>query len=290
MSTMTLRRPFAILFGLALVASLWIAPARSAPPQRIVSLNLCADQILVDLVARDRIQALSHLAADPKVSPIADRIAGLRLTRGDAETVLGLDPDLVIAGDFSTPATVSLLERTGRRVERVPLASDIDGIRALVRRMAEIVGEPQRGAELIAAFDRRLAASRPPHGSRRPTALVYQVNGLASGPTSLADAAMRAAGFDNLAARTQLGPGGRMSLETLVAVPPDLIVLTGPVDEYRTAVAANLRHPALARLMAQQRSVILPWRHWLCGTPHLATAVELLAAERMSLEAGAKRP
>ena len=56
---------FAIAAGVLLLA---LMPATIAvagpPPQRIVSLNLCVDQILVDLVALGRIAALSHLAAD----------------------------------------------------------------------------------------------------------------------------------------------------------------------------------------------------------------------------------
>jgi iron complex transport system substrate-binding protein len=286
---MWLRLPILACIGLALACG--SLPAAADPPRRIVSLNLCADQILIDLVPPGRIRALSHLAADPKVSAIADRVAGLHLTRGEAETVLRLDPDLVIAGEFSTPATVSLLERMGRRVEKVPLASDIAAVRALVLRLARIVGEEARGAALVAEFDRRLSAAVPaerqPH---RPTALVYQVNGLASGRNSLADAVMRASGFENLAARTRLGPGGQIALEMLVASPPDLLVLTGPIDEYRTAVAANLRHPALRRLMTSRPSLILPWRQWLCGTQHLAAAVEMLAAERTRLEAKGHRP
>ena len=286
---MWLRLPIIACIGLALVCG--SLPAAAEPPRRIVSLNLCADQILIDLVPPDRILALSHLAADPKVSAIADRVAGIQLTRGEAETVLRLDPDLVIAGEFSTPATVSLLERMGRRVEKVPLASDIAGVRSLVLHLAKLVGEEARGATLVTEFDRRLTAAAPTGPQpRRPTALVYQVNGLASGRTSLADAVMRAAGFDNLAARTRLGPGGQVALETLVASPPDLLVLTGPIDEYRTAVAANLRHPALRWLMTSRPSLILPWRQWLCGTPHLATAVEMLAVERARIEAKGHRP
>jgi iron complex transport system substrate-binding protein len=286
---MWLRLTIVACIGLAFACG--AQPAAAEPPRRIVSLNLCADQILIDLVPPDRILALSHLAADPKVSAIADRVAGIHLTRGEAEIVLRLDPDLVIAGEFSTPATVSLLERMGRRVEKVPLASDIAGVRTLVLRLAQIVGEEARGAALVAEFDRRLAAAAPAEPqSHRPTALVYQVNGLASGRNSLANAVMRAAGFENLAARTRLGPGGQIALEALVASPPDVLVLTGPIDEYRTAVAANLRHPALRQLMTSRPSLILPWRQWLCGTPHLAAAVERLAVERIRFEAKGHRP
>lgn len=260
-------------------------PAVSAPPQRIVSLNLCADQILVDLVAPARIAALSYLADDPRISAIADRVAGIALTRGEAEAVLGFEPDLVIAGTYSTPATLALLQRLGRRVETVPLASDIDGIRTLIRRIASVVEEPTRGEALVAAFDRRLAAvaAAIPVTAQRPTALVYQVNGLASGPESLADAVLAAAGFENLTRRTSLGSGGQIALESVLADPPDLLVLTGPVDEYRTAVAANLRHPAIAALRTDRASLVLPWRHWLCGTHHVAAAAESLSEAARAL-------
>lgn len=269
-----------------------------AKPQRIVSINLCTDQLLLDLVSRDRIQAVSHLAADRNVSAAHDAARGLPTTRGEAETVLGFDPDLVLAGSFSTPATVALLERIGRRVVKVGLASDLEGIRSSVRQVAEAVGELERGDAVIAAFDRRITAAAakasPPMGPRshgglrsggQPAALTYQVNGLASGSGSLMDSALTAAGFRNHARALGLGAGGSLPLEALLAVPPDLLVLSGPVDEYRTVVADNLRHPALAALRRATPSLVLPWRTWLCGTPHIAGAIEQLAEARAALPA-----
>ena len=276
----------AALAGALALGVVWNAPtARAAPAARIVSLNVCTDQVLLDLVPRDRIAAVSHLAADAAVSAVASRTVGLPATRGEAEAVLGFDPDLVIAGDYSTPATVALLERIGRRVVKVPLARDLDGIRATIRRIATAVEEENAGERLIETFDRRIAAIPRRANQHRPSALVYQVNGLASSSESLADAVLAAAGFDNHARRLDLGAGGTLSLELLVTHPPDVIILTGPIDEYRTAVADNLRHPALAALGRQRRSVVVPWRYWLCGTQHTATAIERLAAARPSSHA-----
>jgi iron complex transport system substrate-binding protein len=272
---------------LLLSALLVAVPASSFAadfPRRIVSLNVCTDQLLIDLVATDRIAALSHLAADPSVSAVAERAAGIPATRGEAETVLAFDPDLVLAGAFSTPATVAILERIGQRVVKVPLASNLDGIREAVRKVAAAVGETPRGEELIAEMNNRIARSAPSgEDSSRPKALVYQVNGLASGPGSLADSVLSAAGYSNQASQLAIGAGGTLPLETLVTDPPDLLVLTGPVDEYRTAVADNLRHPALAAVRSEKRSAIVPWRLWLCGTPHVAQAIEILAGYRRDL-------
>ena len=286
--------------AIAFLAGLIVAGPACAPattpvpavlPQRIVSLDLCVDQILVDLVAPSRIAALSHLAADPQVSSVAERAGAWPSTRGEAEVVLGLEPDLVIAGRFGAAATVSLLERVGRRVLKVALAIDIEGIRATVHQIAGVVGEAAKAEAIVAAFDRRLARSAATEAATaKPTALVYQVNGLASGTGTLDDAVLRAAGFRNLAADLHLGAAGTLPLEALVATPPDLLVLSGSVDEYRTVVADNLRHPALTALRRQRPSIVLPWRTWLCGTPYVAEAVESLAQARRALPGGAAKP
>jgi iron complex transport system substrate-binding protein len=271
----------------ALASAAARAEQAASPPRRIVSLNLCTDQIVIDLVGHERIAALSHLASDPALSAIAQEARGLTAIRGTAEEVLALDPDLVLTVSGSTPATVSLLERLGRRVLAVPLASDFDAIRSITRSIAKAVGEEVRGEQILAQFDTRLGAAAPDE-ARRPSALVYQLNSLASGPGTLVDAMLTAAGFRNLARQLPLGPAGRLPLETLVASPPDLVVLATAPDAFRTVAADNLRHPALAAILAERPHVLLGMPDWLCGTPRVARAVEALAGWRRALVARAE--
>ena len=270
------------LFVIAGLLGAGLTPVAAAPPQRIVSLNVCTDQILVDLVPRERIAAVTHLATDPLSAAHPDKAVGLRLTRGAAEDVLAADPDLIIAGQYSTPATVALLRRVGRRVVTVPQPGTIDGVRTLIRTMGTAVEEPDASERLIADMDRRIAAARrdPTPGERRPVALVYQVNNYVSASGSLIDEALRLAGFENGAARLGIGRSAQVGLETLVSNPPDLLILASGPNTYRTAVADNLRHPALARLAKDRPAVVVPWPLWLCGTQHVAEAVERLAAMR----------
>lgn len=181
-SSSGLRRRGGVASASLACALSWLlaAPVAAAPPQRIVSLNLCTDQILVDLVPRERISAVSHLAADPLVSAVAEKARGIPWTRGEAEAVLSYAPDLVIAGEYTTPATVALLERLGLRVLKVPLASDIAGVRTVTYQIADAVGSRGEADVLIAEFDRRLGALGPSVASEPPTAVVYQVNSLAA--------------------------------------------------------------------------------------------------------------
>jgi iron complex transport system substrate-binding protein len=247
------------------------------PPRRIVSLNMCTDQLLVDLVAPERIAAVSFLATDKTLSAAADRLEPFKRVKGTAEEVLALQPDLVIAGEYTTGATVDLLRRLGQDVLVVPLASDFDGMRATIRQMAAAVSEAGRGEAIIAAFDERLHGARSTVATQ-PTAIAYQVGSFVSGPDSLLDAALVAAGYRNLAREIQLGVAGRLPLEQLVTSPPDLLVLANAADDFQTVLADNLRHPALQQLMRYRPSVHLPMPYWMCATPKIAEAVEILAA------------
>ena len=262
--------------------------AQAKPPQRIVSLTVCTDQLLLDLAPRGRIAAVSYLAIDPTLSLKVEEARGLKGVRGLAEEVLQLNPDLVIAQEYSATATVNLLRRLGYRVVLVPLATDFESMRQGIRIIAQAVGEETRGEELIDAFDKRLAAARP-IGPERPTAVAYQVNSLASGPGSLVDAALQAAGFHNVARDRPLGPGGRLPLEEIVADPPDLVVLANAPDEFRSTVGDNLRHPAFAEVIAKRPHMRIEMPLWLCATPQIAGAIEELGAMRRSLlRSGAK--
>ena len=65
------------------------------PPLRIVSLDMCADQYVLGLVARPQIAALSRSAMAPE-SYFRNRAKGIRLVNAEAEAILSLHPDLVI--------------------------------------------------------------------------------------------------------------------------------------------------------------------------------------------------
>lgn len=260
--------------------------AHAAPPQRIVSLNVCADQILVDLVPRERIAAVTHLAADPLTSAKPERAAGIAATRGAAEDVVALRPDLVLVGEYSTPATTDLLRRLGFRVEPIALPQSLAGIRTAIRRMASLVEAPERGEALITAMDQRIiAASRTTTTTAaKPRALIYQINNFVAREGSLVDEAMQIAGFDNAAQSLHFGRGGQVGVEDIILARPDLLIVASGPDAYRTSVGDNLHHPALQRLRSWKSEMLLPWPLWLCATHHVAEAVERLAKARLVVE------
>ena len=186
--------------GWAAALLLWAVPA-VAEPQRVVSLNLCTDQLLV-LLAPERAVALSPLARDPALSVVAGQAARMRWVRPDAEAVLDLKPDLVLAGPFGAQTTLAALARRGMAIARTALPQDFPAIRAETRRFAALLGAAANGERLIAAMDRTLAAvvKGPP---RR--LLPLEPRGYAASAGTLEDAVITTAGYVNA------GSGRRIS-------------------------------------------------------------------------------
>lgn len=259
------------------------APARAQAPARVVSMNLCTDQLALLLAAPGQLVSVSHLAADPRASALAGAAAALPANRGLAEQIFLMRPDLVLAGSFSNPATVDLLRRLGVRVERFAPETGMEDIRAAITRMGALLGRQAEAAAMLARFDADLARLEAAAPARRPRAALYDANGWTSGDASLAGQILRLAGFDNVAEAAGLHEGGMLPLERLVMAEPELVVSAARRPAASRAEEV-LDHPALAALA--------PGRHvttgadWVCGTPFVLRAAADLAARRPTLGAG----
>jgi iron complex transport system substrate-binding protein len=250
-----------IRLGLALCGLL--LPVCSQAAERVVSLNLCTDQWLV-LLAPEKVAGLSPLARDPALSFVADAAARLPVIRASAEAVMDRHPDLVLGARFGAQTTLALLERAGLRVERLDIPTDFPGIRVALRAVATLLDVPERAGPLIAAMD---AALPLPLSPQVPPiqALVWEPRGWTSGPGTMMDTVVRAAGM------VDAGSGRREGLEALLRHPPDLLVLP-EVDAGASLATEMLRHPAVRGIPV--RSV--PTALTICPGPFTAEAVARL--------------
>jgi iron complex transport system substrate-binding protein len=265
------------LFVVAAMAAMehWAA-AETAAPRRIVSFNICADQLVVALADPGQIAGLSPYAADPTLSAVAEEARAFRRIAWHAESTIPLDPDLVLVGPRDRSATQRLLSALGFRVVEVDFVSTIAAARAQIAQVAALLGHPERGAALVARLDearRRLAAVPKPKAS---TALLVERSGYTEGPASLAAGLIAEAGL-RPPAGAPAGMGGYVSLESLIVMRPDLLVLHSLVEEPHDQGSVYLTHPALKALYPPSRRIVLPGRYTLCGGPGLVAGLDHLA-------------
>lgn len=272
-----MRWRLAVLTAVALVAA---GQAAAQSPRRIVSLNPCLDAIVAAVADREQIAALSHYARDPAASSIPAFAAGVPITYETAEEVMGLGPDLVLTGRHSAPATRAALRRLGIKTEAFSVPSTVEESLAQVTRIAGLVGHPERGRALNARIRAAIAASAPPPGTPRFTALIYETRGFASAEGTLADDMMRRAGFVNAAARYGLKKTGDVALERVVADPPQVLLAGVPRPGAPSWADRVLSHPALKTVTGRMYKAYFPERLMYCGGPVLIETAQMLTRAR----------
>jgi iron complex transport system substrate-binding protein len=270
---------------LALLALASLAVARSASaeprPQRIVSMNLCADVLALELAEPGTVKSVFRVAADPEDSPVADLARGIPLNNATAEEILGYKPDLVLAHSYSSPFTLSLLTRAHVPVVQVKDADSFEGVRDNIRRVAAALGEREKGEAWIVRFDKSLAASARPKGVHPPRAIIYQDLGGAAAANTILGALLEHAGFENVVRASSNGGFVNLTIEELIEKRPDLVAV-GIYRAHEPSLAHEvLAHPALrAYVDRYARAIDLPAKLWTCGTPFITDIADRLAHAR----------
>lgn len=259
-----------------------VAPGAHAP-RRVVSINLCTDQLAMMLAAPGQLVSVSWLARDPVSSALAGRAADYPVNHALAEEIYLLRPDLVLAGRYGSATTVAMLERLGTPVVLFDTERDFDDVRGNIGRMGDALGRGPQAAAMIAQFDRDLAALGDAPGGRLSAAM-YHANGYTAGDASLSGQILAAAGWRNIAAEAGLPAGGTLALEQLVLADPDLIV-QGQRFAGASRAEEVLDHPVLSGLAREGRAMVRSSPDWVCGTPRVLRAVAALRQLRLRADA-----
>jgi len=274
----TRRLPWALSLLLAM-------PGHAAVPQRIASLSLCADQLLLMLVPRERIVSVTDWAVRPESSYMAAAAQGLPLNHGLVEGVLPQHPDLILAGEYTDVTMVNLLRHLGYRVAVVSVPQNLDEVRTHILRFGELVGAPERARELVAAMDARLQRIDQRLQNQPPQlAAAYAPNGLTVGRGAVLAEIIERAGWRNLGSEMNIHGYGNLALEQLVMAQPELLVLDVTAENHGGSIAHSyLQHPALASIAKHARVVTMPPRLSECVGPMTIDAIELLLKQAPGL-------
>jgi iron complex transport system substrate-binding protein len=266
---------FAPWIALLTLALCHIPGARAeVQPRRIVSFNLCADQLLLALADPSQIAGLSPYATNAALSVTSEQGARFPRLDWDAESVVNLAPDLVLVGPSNRP-THAMLNAMGIRVVEVSLISNLAEARQQARSLGQLIGHPDRGEALARQLEQaeaRLAAAAltPPL-----TALVVARGGYSEGPASLVAGMLTVAGL-RPPPNSPSGFGGFVSLEQLLVDGPDVLVLQDPPHDAGDQGALFITHPALLTRYGANRRINLPSRYTLCGGPALLEGLDYL--------------
>ncbi|HAJ45643.1 MAG TPA: ABC transporter substrate-binding protein [Alphaproteobacteria bacterium] len=261
-------------FFLALLTA--IAPsAQALRPERIVSTNLCTDQLLLRLVEPARIAAVSNLAADPVLSTVADQARAIAKNGARAEEIVPLKPDLVLANAWTGAKANHFLKGLGIEVLVVPDPSSFKDVEANLQLLGRALKEEDRAQALIQTMWRELG-SIPKRGQPLRT-LIYEPIGYSPSRGTFSDDVLARAGLTNIAPELGVTNYGAVSLERVVLAKPDLLIFDDHAPSAASRAQALLHHPALKTVAAKAQVDWMPAKLWLCAGPWSVEAVARLA-------------
>jgi iron complex transport system substrate-binding protein len=258
--------------------------AFAAGVPRIASMNVCTDQLLITLADPQQILGLSRFSRDAWQSFAADDARRYPILSGGAEDVLVLRPDVVVASQFDKRSTRELLREKGLHLVEFAVPRSLDEVKDQIRQMSEIVGHPDRAAGEIARLDAAVARARSAVALKRYRVLPLSRRGWVSGSDSLVSSLLTETGLFNAAADLGVGMGGYASLEAIVKLKPDFILVSEAGDRAEDDGRAFLLHPALERFYPPAKRIVIPERLTVCGGVMLAEALDVLVAELQRVE------
>lgn len=255
------------------------AQAQVERPERVISLNMCTDQLLVDLAPPGQIIGLSPFAGNINLSWAAGRVANLPVLSGTAEEIIMMKPDLVVAGRYTKRSTREFIRARGILLEEFNPARTFEEAKVQIARFGRITGANAQAESRIRALDAAMIRLKAAASATRLRVLPLSRRGWVSGQDSLITDLLQRAGLSNSATEIGLRNGGFVSLEAIVKLRPDAILIAREQTSAEDQGSAMLLHPALQNLFPPARRIVIPERLTVCGGPMLAEAIDLLSMQ-----------
>lgn len=222
----------------------------TAKPQRIASLNVSTDEILLDLVDNKRLIALSSLADDSSICSAGDKVKAVknRAASSNLESVLAVQPDLVIVPDYSMEP-VNALRSTGLKVYVCHTPSNMQEIFQLIRDLGAATGDKEKGDAMASSLQRDLDAVRiaslKAAGDKQLKVLALSFTGPLGMKGTFSDLC-HYAGVKNALEGVDIPYQSNLSEEKMLEINPDLIITPswdyskkGDPEEFRKKILNN---------------------------------------------------
>ena len=228
------------------------------PPERILTYSIGHDELVLSLVASDRMAAIGKFTTNDSYSNVVGWVTDIAVYEKGAENVLAQEPDLFIASKFTKADIVDLIKESGVPVVRPSLENSSEGNIPNILLLGYLLGAEERALELAAEIQERLTMVSekvlPADDSSRPDVIAitrYSEKIYVPGSGTTEGGIIEAAGGVNAATREGLEGIQKVSIESVVSMNPEVILITQTGESGGGALREDLlQHPALVAVPA----------------------------------------
>ncbi len=219
-----------------------------AKPQRIITASIGHDEMTLALVPSERLVAVGSVSKDETYSNVSGLVRDKPEITRDPETIIAQAPDVVVTSPFFTAEGVEALTRVGIPVVQTELRHDPEARINSILFMGYIFGEEQRAFEFATEVSERFDSLVSVTGAATPKPRVLAVTQYSdklwvAGGNSTEGGVIVAAGGINAAEDAGIESNQPTSLEGVIAMAPEVIVIPQPAafgaGEFRESLLAN---------------------------------------------------
>ena len=252
-------------------------------------MNICADQMLLAIADPDQIMGLSKFSRDAR-QWAGEGARKYPILSGGAEDILMLKPDIVAASDFDKRSTREILKANGQNLIEFPIPRTLADVRDQIRQMGALAAHPARATAEIARLDAAIADAKRAASGKNVRMLPLSRRGWVPGRDSFVGAILTEAGLSSAAGELGIDFGGFVSMEEIIKLKPDFLVVSDAGARAEDDGRAFLLHPALEHFYPRNRRIVIPERMTECGGVFLADALNALTAELKRVTANGASP
>ncbi|MFB6133968.1 MAG: PGF-CTERM-anchored ABC transporter substrate-binding protein [Halanaeroarchaeum sp.] len=198
-------------------------------PERIVTLGPSAAQTMWEIGASDEVVGVTKYASYLEGASAKQNISG-GSSFVEVESVVALEPDLVLAPNIAENATISKLRDAGLTVYKFERAKSMADIAQKTKFIGALTGNCGAGVKRAAEMNRTLAEIETAvQGEDSPAVLYYMGGGYTAGSNTFINKIIETAGATNVASEAGIDGYGIISEEVVLTQNPEWILTNSDI-------------------------------------------------------------
>ena len=257
-------------------------------PAKIVSLPLGTCEMLLSLVDKSTLAAMTHYVDDFNVSNVADAAKGVgQRLDSNAEKIIALQPDLVLIDSWSQPDFIKQLRDAKLTVFVLNVPSNVDQEKEMLKLLGNITDTEAKAEETISWMDEKLKSVSDKLANltedKKLSILDYSEMNSTSGKGTNFDDVVTRAGLINPVSKDGLEGWPQLSKEMVVKYNPDIISLPSWYYDskvsFETLSKSIKDDKALAEIKAVKNNklISIPYNHLSTTSQYSVLAIEDMA-------------
>ncbi len=259
-----------------------------AKPVKIVSLPLGICEMLMSMVEKNEIAAMTYYVDDPVVSNIADAAKGVgQRLDFNAERIIALQPDLVLVDTWQDANVVKQLREANINVFVTNTLTNVDQQKELLRLLGNITNNAAKAEDIVNWMEQKLKAVSDKLAGlkedQRLTIVDYSEMGSTSGKDTNFDDVVTRAGLINPVSKEGLAGWPELSKEMIVKYNPDIICLPSwyydgkiSLDSLSKSIRED-KSLAGVKAVKNNRLITIPYNHMTTTSQYSVLGIEDMA-------------